>query len=143
MILATLFLVVLVYWLIKEDEAWTFVHAAQQGNLAKLSQELSSGFDPNTKVYPGGVTALRMAIENHKQAAVQLLLSNGADPNDGIALAVNMNQPEIVDLLLHEGANINSKEISTLLYLAEQKGDKKMISVLKSANGSPQVKGNK
>ena len=103
-----------------------------------MTRQLNSGINPNVIACPGSVTALRMAIENHQEAVVRLLLNRGANPDDGINLAVDTSQVGIARLLIAKGVDINIKNNGqSLLDVAEQKGDKKMMQALKSETKRP------
>lgn len=126
-------IIILGYSLSRLERAWNFIGAAQRGDLLTLSRNLEEGVDPNVVSYPSHITALRMAIENHQKEAVKLLLNKGANPNDGLYLAVDMDQVDMTELLLIKGGDINiENDGQSLLDVAKQKGDKKMVQLLKS-----------
>ncbi len=124
------------YWTF--DRNWPFVIAAKDGNISKVRAGLDSGIDPNQAKWEG-VTALRFAMISHRREAgdiVRLLLDRGADPNDGLYLAVVSRQPDMVKLLIARGADVNPKVCcgeGSLLLVAAQTKNNKIIQLLKTA----------
>ena len=110
---------------------------------------LSKGADFKIKA-GDGTTALTQACigimrEKVPLAVVQKLLDKGADaneaPNDGPAggytclmMAARNNQPDLVKLLVSNGADVNkkAKDGKSALDLAKEENDEEMITILKS-----------
>ena len=110
---------------------------------------LSKGADPKIKA-SDGTTALTEACmgilrENVSLVVVQTLIDKGADvdeaPESGRAegytclmMAARNKQPDLVKLLVKNGADVNkvAKDGKTALSIAEKKEDNEMISLLKS-----------
>ncbi len=97
-----------------------FIKAVKEGDLNSLENLLSAGFDPNQPVH--GYTPLYLAIQSNQLSVVDLLLARHADPNaaakdEGVAdryatplqLAVELDNPRLVSILLRSGAQVNAK----------------------------------
>ena len=141
MLAVVLLLVALIgFWFWTIQRNYEFVMAANAGNINKVRAGLDSGIDPNITCIKG-LKALPCAINARYPASgaiVRLLLDRGADPNDGLFMAVSTGQPEIVQLLIAKGANVNPKDFSwcgfnSLLLVAAQAGNNKVIQLLKAA----------
>jgi ankyrin repeat protein len=99
----------------REDwfEAERLHRAAQDGNLAELMRLVADGYDVNLFDDLGHTPLHRAAEGGHGQAAAWLL-GHGADVNandeatigeTALALAVQRDDPDIVELLLRQGAD--------------------------------------
>ncbi|KAK6185249.1 hypothetical protein SNE40_007523 [Patella caerulea] len=89
--------------------------------LLKLIQCLfKMGVNPNFVVENG--TLLMTAVATRDESLLQMLLSNGADPNlfggrrdmNAFSLSIIINDVSIVELFLHNGANVNSPCCGTM-----------------------------
>ncbi|XP_048405158.1 ankyrin repeat and SOCS box protein 15-like isoform X1 [Stegostoma tigrinum] len=73
---------------------------------ALLDEEISESYDDKRR------TALFIAVSNNDVACTELLLKGGAlpnrDPLSSLLVAVRAGNHELVNLLLHHGANVNS-----------------------------------
>uniref|UniRef100_A0A3B3HQF5 Uncharacterized protein n=1 Tax=Oryzias latipes TaxID=8090 RepID=A0A3B3HQF5_ORYLA len=92
-------------------------------------------------------TPLHISSRLGKQDIVQLLLTNGADPDNGytpLHIAAKKNQMEISTTLLEYGALTNTvtRQGITPLHLAAQEGSVDIVTLL-LARGSPINAGNK
>lgn len=81
---------------------------------------LNAGIDPNVKV--GSESALLSAVTTHDTSLVKCLLNNGANPNmcdfnsqmTAFALAIILNDHELVAMLISFGADINAVCCATM-----------------------------
>ncbi len=95
----------------------------------------------NTGVRRDGYSELLLEVQNSDVPAVARLLSNGADPNEGVRYqdspllcAVTKGDPAIVEALLEHGANVNirNEQGVTPLMTASLKGDLETVNLLVS-----------
>lgn len=123
------------------------IKAAQQGNIEMIARELNSGADINGYDLMGW-TALTAACDRGHEAAVQLLISRGADLNlpslyhrrTALMFASKNGHLSTVELLLTYGAEQNSQDNTnggnTALHLACYEGHTRVAEILlrKGAN---------
>lgn len=84
----------------------------------------------NLPIGDKGITPLALAVATKKVSLVQLLLANGANPNQGFSkttplmTAITLKQESIVDLLLQAKADPNGKDTKGLtpLFIAVSTG---------------------
>lgn len=95
------------------------LYAARRGDAELISILLAHGARIDTRG-PGGLTALHLAVVDHRLAAMQLLLDKAADPNlrdaEGASPlddAVWGGTPEAVAMLLSHGAHLNDPDTQT------------------------------
>ena len=119
-------------WMICQE--WQFVSAGARGDLITLDKFLTSGMNPNIKSTIGGVTALRLAIQNERWYTVKMLLAKGADPNSGLQSAISKGRLDIIKMLVDKGANVNAKSDYSFspLQRAIKYGDRTIINYLHS-----------
>jgi ankyrin repeat protein len=126
-------------------QGYTPVERAVSSNPEALEMLLERGADPNAQETELGYTALHIAAQNLRLAAVQALLNHGANPNlqakDGqtpLHFAVRWPNLEIARLLLEHGADPNLEDAKGLtpLYFARQYGPRRLPSTI-GAPGSP------
>lgn len=120
--------------------------ALSKGNVGKISEFLESGLDPNTQL-KSGWTILLFACDKADDVMVELLLSQGADPNTHTdqftalmaVCACKTRREEFLvrtaQLLVDKKARINAHDrhhMSPLLY-AVQNGRNELVGLLLSA----------
>jgi hypothetical protein len=110
--------------------------AINQGNLARINELLSSGYDVNSRsAWEGGRSALMLAAENGRTDAVKLLVERGAEVDlrdqwgrTALMYACSYEEAstperlEIIKFLIDRGADVNAKTESgetALMYAAE------------------------
>ena len=107
-------------------------NAALKGDTRKVKQALARGADPNCHSSPAGTTALMVAVTNSPLAAVEPLLSKGADLNaqdssgsTALMFAAMLGHDDVVRALLKKGADasIKNKNGQTALDLAKDSDD--------------------
>src|SRR5262249_37576528 len=101
-----------------ENRQTALMGAAANGHRSVVGVLLENHADPNLRNIRGG-TALMMAASKGHLEVIRVLLSSGADPNIDsdnsltvlmiAACGVNTSSPEIVNLLLDAGANVNAQ----------------------------------
>lgn len=128
---------------------WSLHGAASDGHLRFLRRHLRRGVNPDLR-NDQGTTPMGMAMMNHQDAVVALLLEGGADPNahcwDGmppIIMAVDfaldhLARPErvrILNLLIAHGADIEVRGSNgkTPLELAKEHGTAAAVQLLEAA----------
>uniref|UniRef100_A0A3B3IIP1 Uncharacterized protein n=1 Tax=Oryzias latipes TaxID=8090 RepID=A0A3B3IIP1_ORYLA len=127
---------------ISDCNMYLCIYLNQYGNLVNICRKISfwvSGQDDQTP--------LHISSRLGKQDIVQLLLTNGADPDNGytpLHIAAKKNQMEISTTLLEYGALTNTvtRQGITPLHLAAQEGSVDIVTLL-LARGSPINAGNK
>ncbi|XP_014676381.1 PREDICTED: ankyrin-1-like [Priapulus caudatus] len=107
-----------------------------------LMMALEAGADPNVAEAKSGETPLMMAVREGKEAAVQMLLSHGADANaanlyrhTSLYRAACSGRLYIMHLLLEAGADPNVDETKSrvrLLVMAVREGEEAMVRMLLS-----------
>lgn len=121
--------------------------AAQEGQVGRIRSMLDKGADINA-CDAGGCTALELAVFQEQMEAALVLLENGADPNKRgtdknppLFYAIKGRDESMVRLLIEHGANVNINiDGSTLLHLAVDVGDDKMVQSLIDAGGDIHAK---
>lgn len=98
------------------------MHAAENGHLPVVEMLLEAGADVNAKdkgipsVEPGGYTSLLRAVRNGHVRIARVLLKAGAKANDRgpgfypMSAAAARGSPELINLLLRHGADLNSSD---------------------------------
>ncbi len=124
--------------------------ATAHGNKAMVELLLSRGADVNARVTTGG-TVLHTAVENGFQAVAETLLQHHANvnapfpPNNGgetpLHLAVIKSYPNLVNLLLKYGADVNATNGSgrTPLVHAINHGRPDLVQKLLAAGANPNL----
>jgi ankyrin repeat protein len=117
--------------------------AAWDGNIDAVKKHLDAGVDVNEDDYLG--TPLQVAARRGHNAAVKLLIAEGADVNakggyEGwtpLRWAAGMGRKEIVELLIAEGADVNAKGADgwTPLDWAEETNNKETADLLRKHGG--------
>jgi ankyrin repeat protein len=111
---------------------------------------IQKGADPNVASGGKRVTALHGAVVNGNTRAVQLLLDNGANPNqatiDGLTpllLACDAKQPAIAQLLITHGAKLSvvAANGDTPLKVAVRSSQRDLVALLLSAGADPDYDG--
>jgi ankyrin repeat protein len=108
-----------------------------KGNTAKMKRLIGRGADVNAVAFRdqprGGSPVLRYAIDSHNPAAVELLLSQGADPNNFTSHAP-----------LHTSSH-NVRNLSLLSYAIRTKAQLSIIQALinhgANIDGEPKIAG--
>jgi ankyrin repeat protein len=113
-------------------------------NFSELETRIRSwvkgGVDVNA-TNKAGQTALMLALSSRNQDLVQLLLELGANPNIGdqngqFPIYVAMNDPELFQLLVSKGADVNIKNGRyTLLHQAIVNNNQRIVQLLLSQKG--------
>jgi ankyrin repeat protein len=87
-----------------------FITALKQGDTKQLQKLIDRGFDINTK-FPYGLSMLHSAAYYGSPEIVELLLKNGADVNaqneDGLTVLCCSANAEVMAVLLRHGADVN------------------------------------
>ena len=122
------------------DQATPLITAALHGQEAVAKLLLSKGADVMAR-NSGGFTALHAAAYSGSVPVATLLLDSGAVRDDnknkaGVVpffVAVEMNHPEVVELLIARGADVSQPEIHgySAMTRAFWKGHKDMVRLLK------------
>lgn len=110
---------------------------ADEAHTVFIGLMLDNGVDPNKRDADGG-TALHESCELSNVESVRLLLEHGADPNavHGVRkispIHLAYNKPEILELLLDYGADVNRKDDSgrTVLHHTVVFDNKKCFDIL-------------
>ncbi|XP_044284541.1 ankyrin repeat and SOCS box protein 3 [Varanus komodoensis] len=115
--------------------------SASRGNLECVALLLESGSDPN-ELTDDATTPLFLAVENGHADVIKLLLQHGANINgshcwsewNSLHQAVFQNYPEILKLLLDQGAEKDSVDDFgiTPLFVAAQYGKLECLNILLS-----------
>lgn len=109
------------------------IKAVERGHADMVSLLLTHSISPNT-TDEGGDNLIRIALNNHHEKIVELLLNQGADPNQGAPLlfAVQSGLTSSVLVLLehHANPNVTNKGNSTPLALALETDNLQMIEPL-------------
>lgn len=109
-----------------------FMKVCSFGSESDIIQAIEDGANVNAH-YPGGTTALMIAVNRNYSEAVKKLIKNGADVNakttsgsaiegnTALLMAVGANHKDIVSILLRHNADVNArtKGGSTALMRAE------------------------
>ena len=80
--------------------------ALENGDLASFSALLDAGVSPNTLNTTGTRLLDQALIDDHAECALSLI-RHGADTQGGLAFALQSGDPELVDLLLSNGASLD------------------------------------
>lgn len=116
-----------------------FLTAAEDGDVSIMRFLLEEGANINYAEPKHNNTALRLAVDKNRIAAVTLLLSSGADANcknsfgyTPLINAVQQGNIEIAKLLISHGASLNEQDSmrETALLYAIGKDDAVMVSLL-------------
>jgi ankyrin repeat protein len=122
------------------DQSTPLINAALDGQVEAAKLLIAKGADVMAR-NSGGFTALHAAAYTGNAPVTILLLDSGADRHDaknkaGAApffVAAEMNHPEVVELLIAKGADVNQLESHgySALTRAFWKGHKDMVRLLK------------
>ena len=112
----------------QDGEMFPLRQAVANNNITKVRRLLIEGANPNQRTR-AGTSALGVAVLHHNMPMVELLLRQGAHPDEGVpdslplTLAMNMEDLDIVDALLTANANVYLLdpylEVSPMEYLEE------------------------
>ena len=109
-----------------------FVSAAGRGDIVAVRNGVRKGIDIN-KTKMQSATANYYAIAHQQVEIVKFLLSNGADPNVGLNKAISLQNFEITEMLLQQGASVSriqQGENKTALEIANLTGNAKMFKLV-------------
>ncbi|WP_257266248.1 ankyrin repeat domain-containing protein [Endozoicomonas sp. ONNA2] len=117
----------------------------QKGSITPLIPFMvNAGFNVNAVCDLSGGTMLVHAAREQKWELVEFLFAKGVNPDDQIDdygtalhLAVRLAQPEIIDMLMKHGANINASvkyKWRTALHLAAESGQREILDKLLQHN---------
>lgn len=115
--------------------------AAEDGNLARLSDLLKSNPAQLELRNTAGMTPLHLAAREGKAEAVKFLIDKGADilaltktSYDALSLATLNAQKDVISLLLEKGAIPTSQNIDgdTAITLAERAGKQEVLQLFKA-----------
>ena len=90
----------------QNDKEWAFLKGAKSGDIIGIKEGLRKNVDINIRDRVGN-SALWLAASSHHYAICELLIQNGADPNNpdsegttpfDMAYMVRVNNPEILEL---------------------------------------------
>jgi ankyrin repeat protein len=134
------------------ENGQTALHRAAWGGSAEVvSLLLEEGANANTEDYDGN-TGLHIAAEKGFESVVALLLDNGnvnAKGRNGLTplyYAVMGGHNEVVELLVHKGADVNAKDNKigwTPLHCAAGNGQEPVVKLLLDNNADVNAKDNK
>jgi len=132
---------------LKQKESSDIYHGAEHNDMALLNQGISGGGDVNVSNLQG-VTPLLLAVKNHNQAIVGVLLKAGANPNiisadsSPVHEACRKYHPQILAQLLDNGSQINiaTPDGKTPLHLAIQQNQPELIEYLLKRGADPKAK---
>lgn len=98
---------------IRDANGYTaLMYAAKNGKIAVARMLLNAGADVNAKETPAlstGVTPVLLAAQHGKKRMVKLLADNKADVNYALSEAAHLGDSGAVQLLLKNGANVNTR----------------------------------
>ena len=116
------------YAIFYNSEMFPLRRAVENNNIDEVRRLLAQGANPNQKTR-AGTSALGIAVFRHNTPIVELLLSKGAHPDEGVpdslplSLAINMEDLDILEALLAANANVYLidpyLEMSPMEYLDE------------------------
>ena len=118
--------------------------AAWRGEEQKVKDLINSKVVPINAVDENHVTALRFTAQYGHLDLSRFLLERGADPNirahdkiDPLLSAVEQGHKETVQLLLANGANVNTRTNCTnAILLSQEKGHSEIEQILRDHGGT-------
>lgn len=81
--------------------------AAKKGDIETIRKLLDAGVSPNARIFGAYVPALQWAAGEGHPDVVKLLLSRGAKVENAIIRAAEKLDPEILDLMVKQGGDVN------------------------------------
>ncbi|WP_257294942.1 ankyrin repeat domain-containing protein [Endozoicomonas sp. YOMI1] len=113
---------------------------------------VNAGFNINADCDGRGGTMLAHAAKKQNWELVEFLLAKGANPDDQIGdngtalhLAVRLGRPDIIDMLMKHGADINARDKykrRTVLHLVAESGQREILDKLLQHNADVNAQDN-
>ena len=138
---------------IAESGTTVMACACQKGSITPLIPFMvNAGFNINAVCDLSGGTMLVHAAREKKWELVEFLLAKGANPDDQIDdygtalhLAVRLARPDIIDMLMKHGADINASvkyKWRTALHLVAESGQREILDKLLQHNADVNAQDN-
>lgn len=102
---SVLYFVLVMWWLGRLQREWMLVNAARRGDVGLMARLEREGVDARYARCYKGVSALEWAIVENQREATRYLLQRGADPNEGLSMAILFRRSELLGLLFAYGAD--------------------------------------
>ena len=122
----------------KMSREWPLILAAGNGDVHTVEIYLDSHPDPKSETFEhtfnSAIHGAHVPFDNYVRI-IGLFIDHGEDPNQALKAAFDSQKPELVEIAVHKGADVNRhySDGGTPLSKAAIYGNKALIKMLKAA----------